>query len=421
MSAPEYIKILAKGQQLLQLGRSEEALKLLQQAYAQHPNSAELLRLMAACNYNLHKNEDAYGLTLASLTIDPNDVDALTQAGLYYYRKKEYPDALECYERALAVSPDSPKLKALIGALHSIMGNNQAEEYLAEAAKAAPENENTMALMAHHNLMEGNALTALRYGQMALEKNPQSVILRDVLSESHIRLGNSNDAARHLEEAIRMHPNEPEYRYRLVDLNIRKFKFIRQIYPAKLFTYIGSILFYSMASLLSFGLLLLGELFEKILPSELASPLGLLGLACLSSYFLLPNLNRILGTWGKWGFRAVSVDIPPLIGQLNLQIIFWSLFLTIRQGYASIFFSVFLFCAAYGFAMAMYEAARKNWKKKAILLSIVILYAIGLCAVLLKATGHAVPIFIKYLLFYGFVFPLLLGVTSIEKQKKHHQ
>jgi dipeptide/tripeptide permease len=102
---------------------------------------------------------------------------------------------------------------------------------------------------------------------------------------------------------------------------------------------------------------------------------------------------------------------------LNLQAIIWSLFMVILKGTSSIFFSIFLFCAAYGFSMAMYEAVKKQWEKKAIIWFIVIWYSLGISVICLKILGITVPNALKYLLFCGFAMPLLLGANSIDKRK----
>ena len=69
---------------------------------------------------------------LETLNKDPKDFDSLVKLGNLFYDGKEFPSAIQYYERALAIHPDNPDVRTDMGTAYWYTGN-------AEKAMAAME------------------------------------------------------------------------------------------------------------------------------------------------------------------------------------------------------------------------------------------------------------------------------------------
>lgn len=60
---------------------------------------------------------------LAQLKTNPNDFDTLTKVGNLYYDGQSYPQAIEYYEKALAVQPNNPDVRTDVGTAYWYTGD----------------------------------------------------------------------------------------------------------------------------------------------------------------------------------------------------------------------------------------------------------------------------------------------------------
>jgi cytochrome c-type biogenesis protein CcmH/NrfG len=66
---------------------------------------------------------------LEAVNKDPNDFDSLVNLGNLYYDGKQFPAAIQCYQRALVIHPDNPDVRTDMGTAYWYTGN--AEKALA--------------------------------------------------------------------------------------------------------------------------------------------------------------------------------------------------------------------------------------------------------------------------------------------------
>lgn len=66
---------------------------------------------------------------LEAVNKDPNDFDSLVKLGNLYYDGQQFPNAIQYYERALAIHPDNPDVRTDMGTAYWYTGN--AEKALA--------------------------------------------------------------------------------------------------------------------------------------------------------------------------------------------------------------------------------------------------------------------------------------------------
>src|SRR5258708_34653944 len=69
--------------------------------------AADAPRLTEIANYlvNLNRPEEALGVVERALDVDPEHVEALRTGGIVPRGRNRYGEALDCYDRAIAVSP----------------------------------------------------------------------------------------------------------------------------------------------------------------------------------------------------------------------------------------------------------------------------------------------------------------------------
>lgn len=60
---------------------------------------------------------------LETVKQNPNDFDSLVKLGNLYYDAQQFPDAIQYYERALAIHPDNPDIRTDMGTAYWYMGN----------------------------------------------------------------------------------------------------------------------------------------------------------------------------------------------------------------------------------------------------------------------------------------------------------
>lgn len=60
---------------------------------------------------------------LDSVNKDPNDFDSLVKLGNLYYDGQQFPNAIQYYERALAIHPDNPDVRTDMGTAYWYTGN----------------------------------------------------------------------------------------------------------------------------------------------------------------------------------------------------------------------------------------------------------------------------------------------------------
>ena len=154
---------------------------------------------------------------MTSLVTRPDDWSAHYNLGIYYQNKGETARALESYETAARLYPESilPLINSSV--LYSYMGNNEkAEQNLRKVLETDPENEaanlNLGLLLAELGRLD-EAESALK---TALEANPkEQAVAAKNLSVIVGQRGDLEKAVSYAETAWKIRPDNPEYGYTL--------------------------------------------------------------------------------------------------------------------------------------------------------------------------------------------------------------
>jgi len=98
---PELHSLLGRGESLLNLDKSEEAIACLDQILSREPAHTEALLKKGAALEKLRKLEDAVLCYDRAIAADPSLTIAYLRKGGLLNRMERYSEALECYEKAL--------------------------------------------------------------------------------------------------------------------------------------------------------------------------------------------------------------------------------------------------------------------------------------------------------------------------------
>ena len=147
----------------------------------------------------------------------------LGNLGNGYLREGKLDKAKEYYARAIAINPGG--LKPRIGLVISLMGLGEleaAKPVLEEGLQQLPDSHGLLSIYATILFKLGDYRAAIAAANRALAGDPHSDVARRVLGESHLRLGEYDDAERYWRSVADLHPNDVEASLallKLADLN----------------------------------------------------------------------------------------------------------------------------------------------------------------------------------------------------------
>ncbi|MGB6307650.1 MAG: sulfotransferase [Steroidobacteraceae bacterium] len=104
-------------------GKKETALTLIEQCLATDPDDVQYLLQHAECLMALGRRSDALAAAAKAGASARADVAAFQTIGQFFANARNYPRALENYDKALAAAPHSLPLLAQRSAVHRLLGN----------------------------------------------------------------------------------------------------------------------------------------------------------------------------------------------------------------------------------------------------------------------------------------------------------
>ncbi|MCW5969579.1 MAG: tetratricopeptide repeat protein [Blastocatellales bacterium] len=131
--------------------------------------------------------------------------------GLAYHQLGRNPEALEAFEKDLAVRPGDFLTLYYVALLQESAGDlDAAERHLSAALKLAPESPDAMALHAKLLFKRGRAAEAVAPLEFAIKQNPTDTERRYLLARIYQQLGRREDAAREFAEVQRLKAKQLE-------------------------------------------------------------------------------------------------------------------------------------------------------------------------------------------------------------------
>lgn len=146
-----------------------------------------------------------------SVRLDPQYAKARLDLGRAYYTERQYDDAIATLDNIPHSDPLARQANFVLGLAAYFRGNyvraRSAFEFVASQLPLTEVYNNLGVLAARQNDSH-----ALGYFQKAVQADPADADYRFNLGLAYYHAGNLSDAARHLREAVNLHPNDPEAR-----------------------------------------------------------------------------------------------------------------------------------------------------------------------------------------------------------------
>lgn len=142
-----------------------------------------------------HKYDQAWNVFSLVLRRDPQNAEALLNAGICAACRGSAVQGLEMMEQAIALRPDSAEFHAHLGTVRRLLGRlDEAESAFRASLRLNPENPGILAALALTLAHRGRAEEALRLCDQALAMSPTAPLL-------HVRKGQILAALKRLAEA----------------------------------------------------------------------------------------------------------------------------------------------------------------------------------------------------------------------------
>ncbi len=163
-------KIFNKAMAAYQKGNSVEAEKLLKKIIKNYPRHLDAHFLLG----NLHAMNGRNQLALSHLTlaaeIKPDSYQVQNNLGNVYRALKKLPEALVCYQRALAYQPNFlAALENLAHTYKALSKNQEAIDYFNQALAQSPDNVELLFALAETEISENNTAKAITHLNRCLE------------------------------------------------------------------------------------------------------------------------------------------------------------------------------------------------------------------------------------------------------------
>jgi serine/threonine protein kinase/Tfp pilus assembly protein PilF len=220
---------LLRGRSYARRESLEFALQMYEQAIKLDPNFALAhagIAYICGVIYELREHNPKWvergdAACSQALRLDPNLAEALVARARISYSQQKHEEAIEFARRAIALKPDCEGVYNVLGRVYFASGRFQEAAELAEKAiEANGDDYNVFVPIVNCLERLGRTDELKRYREMemrALERQlelvPEDVRARSLLAADYANMGRAEDAARHLEMAVALRPNDSNVLY----------------------------------------------------------------------------------------------------------------------------------------------------------------------------------------------------------------
>lgn len=206
---------------LMAFGRFEDAKTHLQQyLLKEDPENAELFELLGVCQVMDGKNREAVKSLETAIEHNPAQLQAYRYLAIVLrFRLNEGERADEWIRTMIQANPESLDARLLAGNYFQSAG--AFEEAVVEASKAielAPDNRDSLWLMAQCELGRGDLPAARRHAAEGIEKHPEHVPMYAIAADVALREGNRDEAIGLVQQGLGTTKRDPQLLWYLGNL-----------------------------------------------------------------------------------------------------------------------------------------------------------------------------------------------------------
>lgn len=211
--------IYEAGIELYRQGRWEEALRCFETVLDWRADDENAQLYLARCYARVDNIEEARDMIERLLANSPGDKQILRVAGRVEYIARNWHAAMEYYRRAIDwARPYGPALQDFAQALLRLGRTPEAEENLRAVIKNGEADAFTFGFMSEALAAHGNMSGALEFAALARQYDPTNAQFTERYAELLHSSGQTEAAARELEQALRLNRNNDTVRLSLASV-----------------------------------------------------------------------------------------------------------------------------------------------------------------------------------------------------------
>lgn len=194
----------------MHLSQWTEASSLLEAALQADPTEARALRLLGTTRFMSDRPHEAVELMKSSVAIDPENSSTHQNLGTVYLALGRIAEALESFQSAARLDPESTHAHFNLGVAHQQANRlEEATQQYEETLAIDPGFADAQVNLAAIYLSRGHNRRCIEVSTTFLERNPENYRLRLCRGRAYREIGYLTDAARDLDEAAKIAPDDP--------------------------------------------------------------------------------------------------------------------------------------------------------------------------------------------------------------------
>jgi tetratricopeptide (TPR) repeat protein len=216
----------------MRIGRGADAIIHLERLRNEDPKNSKALKMLAQCQQALGNHDKAEELFREAIINDPKDVDLYGGLAEAFQRREDYEGALKCMDDMVAANPDNWLAYLRRYQFRVQSGIRFPERFkledarpdLAEALRLGPTELQVLLTAADRATGDRDFDKGREYLDEARKHHPDDIRVYTVREQLERYANRPEEAAKALEDGLKVHPDSVDLLWRLIDYRLREGK-----------------------------------------------------------------------------------------------------------------------------------------------------------------------------------------------------